>query len=287
MKLKKYSYAIVLALLLFTGVNKTYADAKTCYYTSSDNNFKVLLKIGYNIKTAKPSAVKDEEWVRATIFKTSENENPFTTHFVENWFKNKDGFSSIFKNKKEALDNKNPSCPRYLVYAVCPGWFLGFNKSTSVFATNNSLEAASYVNSNDNCSYKNYGSETTKDNFLGEFVSSGLIVYDKTLGNYTCAELNNSLFGTASNPTKLRYYIDTGLQYIRILVPILIILLGTLDFGKAVLAGKEDEMKKAQSTFIKRLIAGVIVFFIPLLVDLIMDFADIVWQGTGYTHCDF
>lgn len=287
MKLKKYSYIMVLALLLFVGINKTYADDKTCYYASSDNNFKVSLRIGYNIKTANPNAVKDKDWVRATIFKTSEDENPFTTHFVENWSKNKDGFSSIYKNKKEALDDKNPSCPRYLVYAVCPGWLLGFNKSTSVFATNSSSEAASYVNSNDKCSYKAYGSETTKENFLGEFESSGLIVYDDSIGEYTCEGINNALFGTTNNPTQLRNYIDTGLQYIRILVPILIILLGTLDFGKAVLAGKEDEMKKAQSTFIKRLIAGVIVFFIPLLVDLIMDFADIVWQGTGYTHCDF
>lgn len=287
MKCKKYSYIIVLILMLVIGINKTYADDKTCYYASSNNNFKVSLRIGYNHQTSNPNKVKKEEWARATIFKTSEDENPFTTHFVENWFKSVDGFTAVYSNTTEANNDSNPTCPKYLVYTVCPGWFFGLNQNTSVFATNSSLEASKYVDSNGKCSYAAYGAETTKDNFLGEFESSGLIVYDESIGDYTCAEFNNMLFGTSENPTKLRYYVDTALQAVRIIVPILIILLGMLDFGKAVLAGNEDNMKKAQSTFIKRLIAGVIVFFVPLLVDLVMDLADIVWQGTGYTHCNF
>ena len=40
MKLKKYSYIIVLILTLVVGINRTYADDK-CYYTNSDK--KVLL----------------------------------------------------------------------------------------------------------------------------------------------------------------------------------------------------------------------------------------------------
>ena len=44
-------------------------------------------------------------------------------------------------------------------------------------------------------------------------------------------------------------------------------------------------MKKAQSTFIKRVIIGVAVFFVPAVVDLIMSLADIVWEGLGYTTC--
>lgn len=287
MKYKKYSYIIVLILMLVVGINRTYADDKTCYYVSEDNNFKVSLRIGYNHESANPNKIDDLEWARATIFKTSEDENPFTKHFVENWFKKVDNFEAIYSNTTEANKDTNPSCPKYVVYTVCPGWFFGLNKNTSVLATNSSLIASNLVNSSNDCSYAKYGSETTKDNFLGEFESSGLIVRDDSTGEYTCAELNSSLFGSENDPTSLRYYIDTGLQYIRIIVPILIIVLGMLDFGKAVLAGKEDNMKKAQSTFIKRLIAGVIVFFVPLLVDLVMDLADIVWQGTGYTHCDF
>ena len=83
---------------------------------------------------------------------------------------------------------------------------------------------------------------------------------------------------------ELMEIIDEILQYPRIIVPILVILLGSLDFAKAVIAQKEDEMKKAQSTFIKRLIIGVAFFFIPSIVDVIMWLANIVWNGM-YPTC--
>lgn len=74
---------------------------------------------------------------------------------------------------------------------------------------------------------------------------------------------------------------------IQIGIPIILIILGMLDLGKAVVASKEDEMKKAQSTFIKRVIIGVVVFFVPTVVNIVMDLADIVWEGMGYTICEF
>lgn len=53
---------------------------------------------------------------------------------------------------------------------------------------------------------------------------------------------------------------------IRIVIPIIIILLGTLDLGKAVLAGEEKTIKEAQKAFIRRLIYGVAIFFVVPLV---------------------
>ena len=41
-----------------------------------------------------------------------------------------------------------------------------------------------------------------------------------------------------------------------------------------------------KTDFIKRVIIGVAVFFVPLLVDVVMWLADLVWQG-DYIHCDF
>ena len=53
-------------------------------------------------------------------------------------------------------------------------------------------------------------------------------------------------------------------------IPILLIIFGMMDLGKAVMAGKEDEMKKAQGTLIKRFIYAVAVFLVVLLVELVM-----------------
>jgi len=53
-------------------------------------------------------------------------------------------------------------------------------------------------------------------------------------------------------------------------IPILLIVFGMLDLGKAVMAGKEDEMKKAQGTLIKRFVYAVAVFLVVTLVQLVM-----------------
>ena len=53
-------------------------------------------------------------------------------------------------------------------------------------------------------------------------------------------------------------------------IPILLIIFGMIDLGKAVIASKEDEMKKAQQTLIKRAIYAVAVFLVVTIVSLVM-----------------
>lgn len=60
------------------------------------------------------------------------------------------------------------------------------------------------------------------------------------------------------------------LQLIQIAVPIILIVLGTVDLGRAVIAADENSIKKAQSMLIKRLIAGVLVFLVVLIVSFAM-----------------
>ena len=60
---------------------------------------------------------------------------------------------------------------------------------------------------------------------------------------------------------------------LQIAVPVLLVIFGSIDFVKAVTSGKEDEIKKGQQTFIKRLIAAAFVFFVIAIVKLIVSFA--------------
>ena len=64
---------------------------------------------------------------------------------------------------------------------------------------------------------------------------------------------------------------------IQIGIPIILIVLGTLDLGKAVIAGKEDEMKNAQKMLIKRCIYAVMVFFVVTIVSLVFS----LFSSTG------
>lgn len=68
---------------------------------------------------------------------------------------------------------------------------------------------------------------------------------------------------------------------IQIVVPILLVVFGMIDLAKAVIAGKEDEIKKAQMTFVKRLIAGALVFFVIVIVKMLVSFVaddDDIWN---------
>ena len=80
--------------------------------------------------------------------------------------------------------------------------------------------------------------------------------------------------------------INDVLKYPRYIIPPLIILLGTIDFFKIIVSGKEDEMKKAQKTFIKRIIIGVMVFLVPVFLNLVVWLANVAWEGLGYTTCN-
>ena len=74
-------------------------------------------------------------------------------------------------------------------------------------------------------------------------------------------------------PERIADVISLIVTLIQYAVPILLIIFGMLDLGKAVIASKEDEIKKGQQMFIKRLIAAVIVFFVVAVVKLAVGLA--------------
>lgn len=74
-----------------------------------------------------------------------------------------------------------------------------------------------------------------------------------------------------SIPLKLINIVHSIIVILKFGVPILLIIFGMLDLGKAVMASKEDEIKKGQQMFIKRIIAAVLVFFVVVVVQLVFN----------------
>ena len=60
------------------------------------------------------------------------------------------------------------------------------------------------------------------------------------------------------------------LNYLRIAAVALLLVLGSMDFAGAIMSSKEDAMKSAGNKFVKRLMACMIVFLVPVLVNLIL-----------------
>ena len=86
-------------------------------------------------------------------------------------------------------------------------------------------------------------------------------------------------------PSKIAYIISLAVKLIQIAVPILLIVWGMLDLGKAVMAQKEDEIKKGQSTFIKRLVAAAIVFFVVVIVKLLVSLVADTGESQSISNC--
>lgn len=64
--------------------------------------------------------------------------------------------------------------------------------------------------------------------------------------------------------------INEVIKWLRISVPIILVVFGSIDFGKAVIADDKDIMKKASSSFIKRCIVAIAIFFLPTLINILI-----------------
>ena len=56
------------------------------------------------------------------------------------------------------------------------------------------------------------------------------------------------------------------LTIVKVIVPIILIVMGSLDMSKAVISNDNDAIQKSLSTFLKRVIAGILVFFAPSIL---------------------
>ena len=56
---------------------------------------------------------------------------------------------------------------------------------------------------------------------------------------------------------------------LKIVIPLILIVLGMVDLGKAVVSSDEKAINKAVGTLVKRFIAAVVVFFVPTIVNAV------------------
>ena len=73
----------------------------------------------------------------------------------------------------------------------------------------------------------------------------------------------------------------TVLRVLQIGIPIILLIFGTIDMGKAVMAGDDKEIKAATNILIKRAVAAVIVFLLFMVVSVITGWVG----GTEWKEC--
>ena len=182
---------------------------------------------------------------------------------------NKDIFTMF---KAEDIANQGyPGCPveLFVFYkdsVIDPGdrvgWYIHLNKLGTIFQP-----------------YKKY--------FEGKFSSDGTSV-NTTSSTPTIVNTNDIITINSCEDLlndEIRGYLKSLLTIIKILIPLILIVLGTLDFAVAIFSGKDDDMKKNANKFIKRFIIAIIIFFIPSLLELLLTIASKIWGNIDPSLC--
>ena len=75
-------------------------------------------------------------------------------------------------------------------------------------------------------------------------------------------------------PEQIVSIIGSIINIIQFGVPIIMVVMAMIDLGKAVTSQKDDEIKKATSMLVKRLLFGVLIFLIPVVIEFVFGIAD-------------
>ncbi len=81
------------------------------------------------------------------------------------------------------------------------------------------------------------------------------------------------VFDFCNNPEPLQVllFVKYFITIVKILVPLLLIFFGSVDLIKAIVANKPDDLNKSIFSIVKKVIAGIIIFFLPTLITIVLN----------------
>lgn len=86
-------------------------------------------------------------------------------------------------------------------------------------------------------------------------------------------------------PYQIVRVVRSVISLIKYIVPILLILMGMMDFGKVVFGKPDEQMKKAKNSFIARLVAAVLVFLVIMVVQMVLGMVSTDDQNVNCLRC--
>ena len=170
-------------------------------------------------------------------------------------------------------------------------WANTYNEECSKF----SMFGAMHINENVEIEYYDkYKSELLKAEPTYDFSEGEKVLVEyKTMK--CAAEPDNSsdtniidgteVTGCEVIPPVIRKWINNILNFVKYVALALVIILGVLDFIKAAASGEPDQMKKSGQAFLKRVIAVVILFLLPYIIDLILNLVDLAGVDKDNIDC--
>ena len=79
------------------------------------------------------------------------------------------------------------------------------------------------------------------------------------------------IFGDPNNEDSVIYMMQRFFDYVKVIAPLLVVLLSGFDFAKITLSGDQDQMKKATSKLVIRLVCAVALYFVPMITTFLLN----------------
>ncbi len=99
------------------------------------------------------------------------------------------------------------------------------------------------------------------------------------LSSIQVLDCEQTLLGNPANPNSVAWLVQQVLDVIKIIGPILVLTLSSVEFVQVILSGDDSAMKKAQSKLIVRLLLAGALFILPFLVKFLLDLFGLTSSG--------
>lgn len=115
------------------------------------------------------------------------------------------------------------------------------------------------------------------------YVLKNLSDIDDVLDDYdqeqNCS-VDNSILGDPDDPNSVAWLVQLILNVIKVVGPILVVILSSIDFIKVIVKSDDEAMSKAQKKLIMRLILVLLLFLIPTIVQVLLGMFNITSDPT-------
>ena len=129
--------------------------------------------------------------------------------------------------------------------------------------------------------YEDYYIENESGETIRDECINSCLNFSKKINDIKSEYGVQNVSGSCGFSGRLIIWVANIVRWIKYIIPVAVIVLGILDFIKAVGADKDDEMKKAQGRFVKRLIAAALIFIVPFIIEFVLDKMGFAANGCG------
>ena len=276
-------FAFIMGFIGLVNVN-----AEVCSYNYSEGGYSYTFNVnildsgvsfGFNGITAKYKKIQND----GDKLKVENSSSTAVIKLSKNDFVSSDGNVDCSKVRSLYIDANVTTNSEWEIYNISKG--SGSSISSSVikeypsdyFYSRNVSFSLANSDSNDNEGGFTQGGSATEGSGVGR---------DEVLaGDWDVASFCNGPVQGVFTTIGWVFFI------LKIVVPIILIVMGSIDLAKAVVASKDDEIKKAVGSLVKRAVLGVLIFFIPTILNFVVELIggdDIYDENSGtFGRCTY